>query len=158
MVALEQAASARELTPSPSWSFLISISYAVSPLLFPACPGICFFPSLVQCFLQKTTDTPEPFARPQSLIEKSFLVPKRNEFGGCIVPPPLPLCLPPLPPAHPHNPFCLRGCAAFPSSRPSFCWPVTHCAGKSDFLFSQGSKLKAQPRPSYEKSHSRAFG
>lgn len=28
---------------------------------------------------------------------------------------------------------------------PSFYQPVTHCAGKSDFLFSRGSKLKAQP-------------
>lgn len=53
MAALEQAASSRELTPSPSWSFLISISYAMSPLLFPACPGIYFLPSVVQCFPQK---------------------------------------------------------------------------------------------------------
>lgn len=47
-----------------------------------------------------------------------------------------------LPPAH--NPFCLSDRLAFPSPDP-FRRPVTHCAGKSDFLFSQGSKLKAQP-------------
>lgn len=38
---------------------------------------------------------------------------------------------------------------AFLNSQPffffSFYQPVTHCAGKSDFLFSRGSKLKAQP-------------
>lgn len=38
---------------------------------------------------------------------------------------------------------------AFFNSQPFFSFffyqPVTHCAGKSDFLFSWGSKLKAQP-------------
>lgn len=45
---------------------------------------------------------------------------------------------------HSHNPLCLSYRPAFPSTS-TFRWPVTHCAGKSDFLSSQGSKLKAHP-------------
>lgn len=42
-------------------------------------------------------------------------------------------------------PFALVTARLSPVPNPFFCRPVTHCAGKSDFLFSQGSKLKAQP-------------
>lgn len=46
---------------------------------------------------------------------------------------------------HTHTiPFCLSNHPAFPIPNP-IRRPVTHCAGKSDFLFSEGSKLKAEP-------------
>lgn len=59
-----------------------------------------------------------------------------------------PLLVPLLPSSnthtHAHNPFSCSNWPAFPSPSP-FHRPVTHCAGKSDFLFSPGSKLKALP-------------
>lgn len=53
-----------------------------------------------------------------------------------------------LPLLHSHNPFGL----AFPSPN-LFPSSVTHCAGKSDFLFSWGSKLRAQPGRRRMRSH-----
>lgn len=88
-------------------------------------------------------------------LRKSFLVgscQERNDLGmvelrkrvekwqRMLPAPHLPLSSP----SHTPNPFCFSNFPSFRSSSP-FHQPVTRCAGKSDFLFSLGSKLKAQP-------------
>lgn len=68
--------TSRAWPPSLRRSFLILISYAVSPPLFPACPGIHLLLSLLQCFPQAPRDHRHALAL---RIEKSFLPCSRQE-------------------------------------------------------------------------------
>lgn len=50
-------AAAAVLCPSWSWSFPLSIRYAMSLLLFPSCLGINLLLAVLQRFLQKPLET-----------------------------------------------------------------------------------------------------
>lgn len=144
-------ASSRDLTPSSSGSFLISISYAMSPPLFPHLSRN-LSPSLSGTLLpakapRETTEKSQPFVShweklfSRQLPRKKWLRVGRMRMCGAIFPLPCVVVF-----SLPRTiPFALVTARLSPVPNPFFCRPVTHCAGKSDFLFSQGSKLKAQP-------------
>lgn len=167
-------ASSRELTPIPKLELshidsLCRVTAHCSPLV----RGIHLLPSLVQCFLQKPPERLQTSVSPLPALSlslrRAFLDAKKEMTWGrggaerkalknenLLSHHPFPSIFSPSC-THSHT---IPSARLFPVPDPFFLfsWPVTHCAGKSDFLFSQGSKLKAQPQPPYEKSHSRAFG
>ena len=134
-------------------SFLISISYAMSPPLFPRLSGN-LSPSLSGTLLpakapRETTEKSQPFVShweklfSRQLPRKKWLSVGRMRMCGAIFPLPCVVVVFSLP--HTIS-FALVTARLSPVPNPFFfCRPVTHSAGKSDFLFSQGSKLKAQP-------------
>ena len=90
-------ASSRDLTPSSSGSFLISISYAMSPPLFPRLSGN-LSPSLSGTLLpaeapRETTDKSQPFVShweklfSRQLPRKKWLSVVRMRMRGAISPP-----------------------------------------------------------------------